>query len=59
MLLVRLTHNCFLTYHVLEPTRGGNVMNVMLSSRNQFVDNNDNKYMKLGVPVTITTSILI
>ena len=34
-----LTQDCFLTQHVLEPTRGGNVLDLMLSSQNELVDN--------------------
>ena len=34
-----LTQDCFLTQHVLEPTRDGNVLDVMLSSQNELVDN--------------------
>ena len=34
-----LTQDCFLTQHVLEPTRGGNVLDVILSSQNELVDN--------------------
>ena len=34
-----LTQNCFLTQHVLEPTRGGNVLDLILSSQNELVDN--------------------
>ena len=29
-----LTQDCFLTQHVLEPTRGGNVLDLILSSQN-------------------------
>ena len=34
-----ITHDCFLTQHVLEPTRGGNVLELMLTSLNEVVDN--------------------
>ena len=34
-----LTRDCFLTQHVLEPTRGGNVLDLMLSSQNELVGN--------------------
>ena len=34
-----LTQDCFLTQHVLEPTRGGNVLDLIVSSQNEFVDN--------------------
>ena len=34
-----LTQDCFLTQHVLEPTRCGNVLDLMLSSQNELVDN--------------------
>ena len=34
-----ITQDCFLTQHVLEPTRGGNVLDLMLSSQNEFIDN--------------------
>ena len=33
-----LTQDCFLTQHVLEPTRGGNVLHLSLSSQNELVD---------------------
>ena len=32
-----LTQDCFLTQHVLEPTRGGNVLDLILSSQNEIV----------------------
>ena len=34
-----LTQDCFFTQHVLEPTRGGNVLDLILSSQNVLVDN--------------------
>ena len=34
-----LTQDCFLTQHVLELTRGGNVLDLILSSKNELVDN--------------------
>ena len=34
-----LTQDCFLTQHVLEPTRRGNVLDLILSSQNELVDN--------------------
>ena len=34
-----LTQDCFLTQHVLEPNRSGNVLHLMLSSQNELVDN--------------------
>ena len=34
-----LTQDYFLTQHVLEPTRGGNVLDLILSSQNEIVDN--------------------
>ena len=34
-----LTQDCFLTQHVLEPTRGGNVLDLILSSQSELVDN--------------------
>ena len=34
-----LTQDCFLTQHVLEPTRVGNVLNLIMSSPNELVDN--------------------
>ena len=34
-----LVHNCFLTQHVLEPTRGDNVLDLILSSNKKLVDN--------------------
>ena len=36
---ILLTQDCFLTQHVLEPTRGGNVLDISLSSQNELVDN--------------------
>ena len=30
-----LTQDCFLTQHVLESTRGGNVLDLILSSQNE------------------------
>ena len=38
-LFLLLTQDCFLLQHVLEPTRGGNVLDLILSSQNEFVDN--------------------
>ena len=34
-----LTQDCFLTQHVLESTRGGNVLDLILSFQNELVDN--------------------
>ena len=34
-----LIQDCFLTQHVLEPTKGGNVLDLMLYSQNELVDN--------------------
>ena len=34
-----LTQDCSLTQHVLEPTRGGNVLNLIFFSQNELVDN--------------------
>ena len=34
-----LTQDCFLNQHVLEPTRGGNLLDIILSSQNELVDN--------------------
>ena len=34
-----LVQNCFLTQHVLEPTRGDNVLHLILSSNKELVDN--------------------
>ena len=34
-----LTQNCFLTQHVLETSRGGNVLDLILSFQNELVDN--------------------
>ena len=34
-----LIQDCFLTQHVLEPTRGGNVLDLVFSSQNGLVDN--------------------
>ena len=33
-----LTKDCFLTQHVLEPTRGGNMMDLILYSQNELVE---------------------
>ena len=44
------TQDCFLTQHVLEPTRGGNVLDLILTVL---------KYTKLWVQVIITKSMLI
>ena len=33
-----LTQNCFFTQHVLKPTRGGNVLDLILSSQNELVE---------------------
>ena len=34
-----LTQDSFLSQHVLEPTRGENVLDIVLSSQQEFVDN--------------------
>ena len=34
-----LVQDSFLTQHVLEPTRGDNVLDTVLSSQKEFVDN--------------------
>ena len=34
-----LMRDSFLTQHVLEPTRGENVLDIVLSSQNESVDN--------------------
>ena len=34
-----LIQDSFLTQHVLEPTRGENVLDIVLSSQNELVDN--------------------
>ena len=34
-----LVQDSFLTQHVLEPTRGENVLDIVLSSQKEFVDN--------------------
>ena len=34
-----LIQDCFLTQHVLEPTRGGNVLDLVFFSQNELVDN--------------------
>ena len=36
---ILLTQDCFITQHVLEPTRCGNVLDLILSSQNELVDN--------------------
>ena len=33
-----LTQDCFLTQHVLESTRGGNALDLILSFQNELVD---------------------
>ena len=33
-----LTHGCFLTQHVLEPTRGDNVHDLVLSSQKELIN---------------------
>ena len=55
--LLLQTRDCLLTQHVLEPTRGGNVLDLILSSQDELVDNV--KYTNRWVQVTITRSILI
>ena len=37
--IFHLVQNSFLTQHVLEPTRGENVLDIVLSSQKEFVDN--------------------
>ena len=34
-----LAHYCFLTQHVLQPNRGRNVLDLILSTQNELVDN--------------------
>ena len=34
-----LIQDSYLTQHVLEPTRGDNVLDIVLSSQNELVDN--------------------
>ena len=36
---LNLVQDSFLTQHVLEPTRGENVLDIVLSSRKEFIDN--------------------
>ena len=36
---ILLTQDCFITLYVLEPTKGGNVLDLILSSQNELVDN--------------------
>ena len=36
---LNLVQDSFLTQHVLEPTRGENVLDIILSSQKEFVDN--------------------
>ena len=36
---VFLIQDSFLTQHVLEPTRGENVLDIVLSSQNELVEN--------------------
>ena len=43
----------FLTQHVLEPTRGDNVLDIFLSSQNELVDN-VKIHEPLGNSVTVT-----
>ena len=46
--LLLLIQDCFLTQHVLEPTRGGNVLDLVFSSQNELVDN-----IKIGEPLGV------
>ena len=48
-----LIQDSFLTQHVLEPTRGENVLDIVLSSQKELVDN-----VKIFVIVTIIKYIL-
>ena len=36
---LNLVQDCFLIQHVLEPTRGENVLDIVLSSQKEFIDN--------------------
>lgn len=36
---VNLTHDCFLTQHVMEPTRSGNVLDLVLTTEPNMVEN--------------------
>ena len=51
-----LIQDSFLTQHVLEPTRGENVLDIVLSSQKELVDNV--KYMNHWVTVTTIKYIL-
>ena len=51
-----LIQGSFLTQHVLEPTRGENVLDIVLSSQKELVDNV--KYMNHWVTVTTIKYIL-
>ena len=51
-----LIQGSFLTQHVLEPTRGENVLDIVLSSQKELVDNV--KYMNHWVRVTTIKYIL-
>ena len=51
-----LIQDCFLTQHVLEPTRGGNVLDLVFSSQNELFDN---VKICLWDLVTIIRSILV
>ena len=51
-----LIQESFLTQHVLEPTRGENVLDIVLSSQKELVDNL--KYMNHWVTVTTIKHIL-
>jgi hypothetical protein len=37
--VLNLVQDSFLTQHVLEPTRGENMLDIVLSSQKEFVDN--------------------
>ena len=54
--LLFLIQDSFLTQQVLEPTRGENVLDIVLSSQKELVDNV--KYMNHWVTVTIIKYIL-
>ena len=45
-----LIQESFLTQHVLDPTRGENLLDIVLSSQKELVDNE--KYMNHWVTVT-------
>ena len=44
-----LIHDSFLTQHVLEPTRGENVLDLVLSQQHELVDNDNQIHFYIKV----------